>query len=239
MCLWYVLKSVLTFITEKTSAKVDQECLVFWIDNVPHLNSRKCDEVTFRGENLYNIRADVTLEELQYYIEAFYRILTPSSLVENLRTLPKSSIQNVKAYKGIAEVNNPGPQQSSSGTKIMFNYEKKKEIVGFEQRNASRYLAYMLLSKTVPSCIIPIDIFEAKIFFKKYFEGDVRDVFNKCCEHNEEDAEKVLEYYRHKLNWSKFYSKSHYEAYNPKKTERRSDSLACIFMQLTSSKKKY
>lgn len=186
---------------------------------------------------MHELRSDLTTHDVNLYIESFYRILTPKSLVENIKTLPVKLIKNIRAGKGIAEVCKPGTQPTATGAKIMFNYEKKKEIVGFEHKYACRYLAYLLLSRSVPRCTIPIDIFEANLFFKKYFEGDLKDVFKRCCQLNGDDSEDVLSYFRNRLNWSNLYN-SEYTNYQKKKKETRSSSWACIFEQLTRSSKK-
>lgn len=174
------------------------------------------------------------------YVEAFYRILTPQSLVENIRSLPSIKIKNVRADKGVAEVAKERTAQVSPGAKIMFNYEKRKETVGFEQKFACRFLAYLLLARSVPRCVIPIDVFEANAFFKKYFEGDVKDVFTRCCQFHGDNTDEVLSYFRQKLNWSNLYKNDDFfDAYKKKeKKEAKPSPFACILTQLTRSPRK-
>lgn len=190
--------------------------------------------MTFKGEDLYNLRKDIAKQDIHLYIESFYRILTPSSLVKNIKSLSSAKIKNVRADRGTADVTQRTAQTTKTGVNIMFNYEKKKEITGFEQKFASRYLAYLLLSKSVPKCVVPLDLFEANVFFKKYFEGEVNDVFIKCCEFNGTNPDEVLNYFRHKLNWSNLYNNDNFFATSlNKKKENKISTFACILTKLT------
>lgn len=214
--------------------RLDQECIVFWNGETPHLNARQCDRITFNGEDLYNLRKDLSNQEIHLYIEAFYRILTSRSLVENIKTLPSSKIRNIIAGKGVAEVAKERTAQTTPGAKIMFNYEKNKEVVGFEQKSAIRYLAYLDLARSVPRRVIPIDMYEANAFYKKYFDGEVRDVFTRLCKQNGDNIDEILDYYRQKLNWSNLFKNDDYLGSHKRKLEEKKPStFAAILAQLT------
>lgn len=226
-------KSNLYFLDGKEKACVmDNKSIVFWRNGIPSLEFMESNVITYQGINLLFLRPDIDIEDLQVYILTYYRILTPDTIVKNLKNLTKDDIKSRyiarvgKAGVGKAIVldNNPKPYGC-----VPFNYQPIKEIAAFKKQNAGRYLACMVLSKSYSGEFLPYDPYDAKRFFEENFKDSVEEVFDKYCESRKENKSELLSYYRNiaERNRSKYY----YEKV-PEKKFSTVDLLASAFLQI-------
>lgn len=205
--------------------------MVFWKNGCPSLDFIDSEIMTFKGENLLDIRSDVTKEDLKVYILAFYRILKPEDLCKNLRDMkPKEIKELYMARIGRIKVIQNNEVQRSRGAEIPFNYAQAKEKNAIQLPNAGRLLACLLLSKSFEACDLPYDPFEAKQFFQNNFKGTVEEILDKYCEERGEDKSILLSYYRNIAN------RNRAKRYPPERDTKKFstvDLLCAAFAQLT------
>lgn len=80
-----------------------------------------------------------------------------------------------------------------------------EEIEIFEKCYTGKYLAYKVLSMSVPRSIIPVDVLEVDMFFKEHFKDSPIDVFERYCEFHDLDVENTLGLYKDALKWDLIY----------------------------------
>ena len=59
--------------TEDILPEIDKSSFIFWNGNKPSLEYVKTDKITYRGENVLDIRKDINIVDLLFYIQASYR----------------------------------------------------------------------------------------------------------------------------------------------------------------------
>lgn len=180
--------------------------IVFWKNGVPSLEFTETEVITYKGENLMDIRLDMEKEELWVYILNYYRMLTPDTVYNNIQNMTRDDIKKLYAARVLRLPNqyataiNPAREENINKYRTYgnayFDFQGLKETSAFRSQNAGRYLACLLLSKTYSDDLLPYDPFDAKRFFDENFKGSVEEVFDKyCCSRKVEKAE-VLSYYR-------------------------------------------
>lgn len=209
---------------------MDNKSIVFWRNGIPSLEFMESNVITYQGINLLFLRPDVDIEDLQVYILTYYRILTPDTIVKNLKNMTKDDIKSryvARVGKAIIIDNSNNPKPSGC---VPFNYQVIKENAAFKKQNAGRYLACMVLSKSYSGEFLPYDPYDAKRYFEENFKDTVEVVFDKYCESRMEDKNELLSYYRNiaERNRSKYY----YEK-KPEKKFSTVDLLTSAFLQIS------
>lgn len=110
---------------------------------------------------------------------------------------------------------------------FFFDYNKHKENQIFEKSFTGKYLAYKVLSLTVPKIVMPVDTLAIDIFYKTNFKDSPKDVFERYCKFHELDMDETLGIYRSTLKWNLIYSS--YKKQNPTK---KVECLAEVFLRL-------
>lgn len=190
------------------------------------------NKITFKGENLMELRPDVDENSMLIYILAFYRILTPDFLYNNLKTMSISNIEKLYPAKinKIQHNTNTELSRYKSGAAIPFDYQKLKEKNAYEKPQAGRMLACLVLSKSYLNHFLPYDPFEAKYFFDENFKGNVDDVLHRYCVLRDVNEDELLAYYR---NIAESNLTRSLGVKNEPKKHSTLDMLTATFLQLT------
>lgn len=85
------------------------------------------------------------------------------------------------------------------------DYDKLEENKTFAKCYTGKYLAYKIISETVPRSIIPVDTLEVDLFFKQHFKGSPIDVFRRYCQFHDLDVDDTLGLYKSALKWDLIY----------------------------------
>lgn len=96
----------------------------------------------------------------------------------------------------LKEVNAQEPQHF-----LKFDYSKLKENQIFGKLYTGKFLAYKILSNSVPKMIIPADTLEIDLFFKSNFTDNPEDVFRRYCKYHDLDVDETIDLYRSTLKW--------------------------------------
>ena len=176
---------------------LDKTCFVFWKDSTPCFQFEYTNKITFRGNEILKARQDINVNDLWFYIKAYYRVIPHNILYKRILTVDENIIKNltVKDLRANVDdkdlVENMKCSNNQRTCTIPFTYKKENEAFG--NLNSCKYLAYLVIAETTSEYIMPIELISAKIFFKKYFENEsYREVFDKCCKFNECDPEETL-----------------------------------------------
>lgn len=217
---------------------MDQSYFIFWSNDEPSLEFRPSDKITFNGENVLDLRKDISQRHLLTYIQAFYKVLDQHHLYRNLKTLSAAAIINLQRGRALVKVPSndvdiPPPQKSYNA--VSLNYSGIKEKAGFYKPNACKLLAFKVLYETenVPDRLMPVDIFELNLFFSEHFEGSPKEVFSRFCEHHNLQEKEILQQYRNKVNWDSFINDVPCYKIKPKeKKHTESEGLINAFLQI-------
>lgn len=87
------------------------------------------------------------------------------------------------------------------------DYSKLHENQVFQKNFTGRFLAYKVLALNVPEIVIPVDMVEVHLFYKRNFKGQPKDTFKRFCEFHELDEEETIQHYKNTLKWDAFYPK--------------------------------
>lgn len=213
-------------------SKIDEKSLIFWENDLPFLEFRETNNITFQGENILDYRTDVDKKLLLRYISSFYRHFPAITFVKILKESSKEQIQRLSRNSKempIVLKNNVILPKNKYG-EVPFNYEKSKEIGAFHKPNTLKILSYLVLSGKYAKHRIPFDLVEANIFFKNNFKGNKNDVFKRCCEHHGLIAEEVLSEYDNTIKCINYYA-----MYNDKDKKKINtvDILLDAFFKIT------
>lgn len=176
---------------------MDNNAFVFWIGPRPSLIFRESTRITYQGVNVCKIRKDIGIQELWAYIQSFYRSITPEALLKNICSLKPKDIITLTRGNESTVVFTKHEEHVSIDKSGEFPFQYKRELTGFNEPNAGRYLACLVLSESYPSCFLPIDLLEATEFYKENFTGNVSEVLEKYCTLRSLDSTELLSYYRH------------------------------------------
>lgn len=191
----------------------DVDCFVFWKDTMG-----KIFKITYKDEDLLSLRPEIDKQILIEYVQAYHRSLTAESLINNLRSLKKSTLNGLFRGCGTAKVfSTQGTENCNakdgatslsnvSFKKIAYDYTGFNEKMGFSKPAACRYLAYKVLAKSLPNNILPVDIHEVNDFFDTHFKGEPEEVFHRFCEIKNIEKDETLRYYKNKCNLDEIYN---------------------------------
>lgn len=213
---------------------IDTESIIFWRNGCPSLDFKETDVITFKGDNILHMRPEIETSTMLKYINAYYRHFPAESFIKIIKESSESQIRKlsyVNTKMPLVVKNDVQANKVKSLETIPFNYAKSKEIGTFHKQNTIKILAYLVLAEKYEKHRIPIDLIEANIFFKENFNGDKREVFERCCTHHDLNSEEVL------LNYSSsIKSINYYALYNSPKNKNKSstiDVLLNVFSQIT------
>ena len=205
------------------SNNIKSEGLIFWVNNVPHLDFVKTKFITWNGTNVMQLRDDIDTEIVWLFIYTFYRLLTPKSLVEKIKTCSAADLRNLRVKTGEAAVlTNQFGTTNGLKASIPFHYDTTRAI--FKRPNTLKTLAFLILSKKYPRQNIPIDLEGAKTFFQENFKDDIDKVFDDCCKCLQRNSKEVLEYYEINLS---FKIASPFDSYKPQKKKNSTLNAFC------------
>lgn len=215
--------------------EIDSESIIFWINGLPFLEFKETNEITYKGENILNLRPDIDNKTLLRYISAFYRHFQAENFVQIIKESAASQIYRLsqKSNKSaiVGQNNVSSPTRNIEPNLVPFNLDKARELGAFQKPNTIKILAYLVLAEKYSKDRIPIDLTEANIFFKNSFKGEKKEVFNKCCIYHNFDPEEIL------LNYSNtIKSINYYALYNDPKNKTKNVTINMIldtFSRLT------
>ena len=70
------------------------------------------------------------------------------------------------------------------------------DVTVTEKINTGGMLAWLILSETIPSVLLPYDAFEAELFFNHNFKRSKKDIFKRYCEYHHQNPDELLDYYK-------------------------------------------
>lgn len=210
--------------------EIDSQSFIFWIDGLPFLDFKETDQITYKGENILNMRPDIDKKLLLRYISAYYRHFQADTFVKIIKESAVSQIKRL-SHTGnnpaaVAENNVASISRPKENNFVPFNLEKSREIGTFQKPNTIKILAYLVLAERYSKDRIPIDLTEANIFFKNNFKGDKREVLDKCCKYHNFDPEEILSSYSNTIK-----SINYYALYNDviKSQKNRNSTINVLF----------
>lgn len=214
---------------------IDAESIIFWQDSLPFLDFKETYEITYKGENLFNMRPDIENKILLKYINAFYRHFKADTLVKLIKNSAPIQIKRLSQTSRewpIVPQNNVSIASRSAESNILhFNLEKSREIGTFQKPNTIKTLAYLVLAESFAKERIPLDLVEANIFFRSNFKGNKKDVFNKCCLYHELNPEEVLQIYSNTIKTIDYYTL--YKQQDKRNKHNTINMLLSVFDKIT------
>ena len=147
---------------------IDEESTKLWNDSKPSIHFNYVDKVTYKGVSVLQLRTDIAKIDLLNYINGYYRVITADRLLKNLQYLDMSSIRQLRQYNGF-------PSMASKNylvdkppkAEITYNYKSMEQVKSFQKPNACKFIAFKLLSESVPLSTIPIDSVQMNWFGEK------------------------------------------------------------------------
>ena len=99
-----------------------------------------------------------------------------------------SSIRHLRQYNG-----------KPPKAEITYNYKSMEQIKSFQKPNACKFIAFKLLSESVPLSTIPIDLVQMNLFYRENFDEHPSVIFAKFCKFHDLNESEALEHYK----WSR------------------------------------
>ena len=75
-----------------------------------------------------------------------------------------------------------------------------EQIKSFQKPNACKFIAFKLLSESVPLSTIPIDSVQMNLFYRENFDEHPSVIFTKFCKFHDLNESETLEHYKRSLN---------------------------------------
>lgn len=215
--------------------EIDSESIIFWQNGLPFVDFKQTYKITYKGENIFNLRSDIDRDQLLQYISAFYRHFKADTLTKIIKSSTANQIkrlsQTSKESAIVTENNVPRPIESTEAIMVPFNLDKAREIGTFQKPNTIKTLAYLVLAEKYAKDRIPFDLVEANIFFKTNFKGNLKDVFNKCCLYHDFDPDEILRNYSNTIKNIDYYTL--YKSANKRNDHNTVNALLSVFEKIT------
>ena len=114
------------------------------------------------------------------YINAYYRVIPPDSLLKNLQNLDRCSIRHLRQYNGFPSMTSKNYLvEKLSKAEIAYNYNSMEQKKSFQKPNACKFIAFKLLSESVPLSTILTDSVQRNLFYREHFDEHLSVIFTR------------------------------------------------------------